>query len=304
MRLSISAGAFCLALAAYPATAAPITFSYTGAIVDYAVPVTGQYTITAVGARGGNVPDNGGAGGLGAEASGTFSLAQGELLRILVGAAGADNAISPQGPTSYASGGGGSFVVGTNSRPLVVAGGGGGGGQLYAAFPPDFQPVRGGSRYNGGDALTGPGGGTVAAPGSAGGTAGGDGQGGAFVGAGRSAVNGGRGFNAFPSGLGAGAFGGGGHADGAGAGGGGGYSGGGGGSVAGNFTRFSIASDGGGGGGSFTAGADPVLRARVGTGDGTVTITSPEMPIPEPASLAVLGLGLLGLATFGHLRRR
>ena len=214
LRTLILATGAAVILAASPGSAAPVTFGYTGATVDYAVPADGQYRITATGARGGSVPDGGGAGGLGAQVSATFALAQGEVLRILAGAAGADGVAQSPYFDSFAGGGGGSFVVGPNGQALVVAGGGGGGGQLNASYPPDFQPVRGGSSYNGGDALTGPDGGASPAPttagnafgGGAGGAAGSDGQGGQF--AVTSLVNAGRGFNSFPFGPGA-AFGGG-----------------------------------------------------------------------------------------------
>jgi len=315
MKMTVLAGAACLTLTALTAPAAATTFTYTDAIVDYAIPVAGQYTISAIGARGGSVLDQGGAGGLGAEARGTFSFAQGDVLRILVGAAGADNPVVSQGFESFGGGGGGSFVVGPNAVPLVVAGGGGGGGQLNASYPPDFQQRRGGSRYNGGDALTGPDGGAATVSSAAGGTGGGgaggaagaNGQGGTFIESGGFAMNAGRGFNAFPSGLGTGAFGGGGLADdNAGAGGGGGYSGGGGGGFAdvSGTLRYGFGGGGGGGGGSFTVGADPSLLARIGTGDGQVSITAVATAVPEPGSLALLGLGLFGATAFCRSRRR
>ena len=74
-----------LAIAAPVATASatPTTFGYTGAVIDYTVPLTGQYMITAIGARGGSVLDWGGTGGLGAEVAGTFGLNAGQVLRIL-----------------------------------------------------------------------------------------------------------------------------------------------------------------------------------------------------------------------------
>ena len=70
-------------------------------------------------------------------------------------------------------------------------------------------------------------------------------------------------------------------------GGGGGYSGGGGDDSAGY----------GGGGGSYldASAVDPILIAGVATYDGSVTIT-PETPVPEPTTIALLTVGLLGLA--------
>lgn len=124
MKTMVLAGAACLTLTALTAPVAATTFTYTGAIVDYAIPVAGQYTISAIGARGGSVLDQGGAGGFGAEARGTFNFAQDEVLRLLVGGAGVDNPVVSQGFEGFGGGGGGSFVVGPNALPLVVAGGG------------------------------------------------------------------------------------------------------------------------------------------------------------------------------------
>ena len=300
-----------LFLLSHASVAAPVTFAYTGAIVDYSVPTSGPYSIIAFGGRGGSVLDQGGTGGLGAEAGGTFNLFQGEVLQIVVGAAGADDTTVSGGFEGFAGGGGGSFVVAPGNQPLAVAGGGGGGGQLNAAYPPTFQEVRGGARYNGGDGLTGPNGGASIVLqdqsgnlGGVGGIGGADGQGGAF-GPGRSSVNAGRGFTSFPLALGDGAFGGGGLADNlAGAGGGGGYSGGGGGGLADNIGtfRYGYGGGGGGGGGSFTAGSDSILLARIGTGDGVVTIAAESTTVPEPISLGLYCTGLVGL--FAARRRR
>jgi hypothetical protein len=100
---------------------------------------------------------------------------------------------------------------------------------------------------------------------------------------------------------GAGGFGGGGAGGGAHCGGGGGgYSGGGGG--------YGFASTdgcpGGGGGGSFDAGADQILQADFQTGNGEVVITEVAAAVPEPASIALLAVGLAGLAVVRRRRRR
>lgn len=300
MKFFLAAATCCFSSVVCLANAAPVTFSYTGAIVTYTVPSAGHYVVTAIGGRGGSVLDNGGVGGRGAEAGGGFDFAQGETLQFLVAAAGADNPVFSSGFESFGGGGGGSFVVGPGGTALVVAGGGGGGGQLNAAYPPDFRPHRGGPAYDGGDALTGPDGGSAApTKGGAGGHAGGDGGGGSFAVV--SPINGGRGFNSFPSGLGAGAFGGGGLGDNyEGAGGGGGYGGGGGGGLTGfsGTFKYGVGGSGGAGGGSFTAGVTPFLLSGAGAGDGSITIDGPGTAVPEPSSLVVLGAGLAGLILF------
>ena len=74
-------------------------FNYTGSIVQWTVPTTGIYDITAYGAQGGSWSTV--SGGLGAEIGGSFLLSAGEIFNILAGGAGA-NANNP-----YCSGGGG-----------------------------------------------------------------------------------------------------------------------------------------------------------------------------------------------------
>lgn len=98
-------------------TSSTSNFNVVSGIQYWTVPTSGNYTITAAGAKGGT---NG--GGLGAIETGTFSLSQGSVIRILVGQRG--------GGTTTGSGGGGTFVVAspynTNGSILVIAGGGGG----------------------------------------------------------------------------------------------------------------------------------------------------------------------------------
>ena len=88
-------------------------FTVTSGIQSWTVPFTGTYTITAIGA-GGASP-----GGKPASMTGDFTLAEGSIIKILVG---------QLGTTGYGrGGGGGTFVVDNANTPLVVGGGGGGG---------------------------------------------------------------------------------------------------------------------------------------------------------------------------------
>jgi hypothetical protein len=319
-RLLLGATSF-LALVALDAiaTAAPIDFTYTGSLVTFTVPTTDSYQILAFGAQGGNSgtfinpfgQSSVGAGGLGAEIGGDFSLTAGEILQVAVGGAGAGGSVPTIGNPG-GGGGGGSFVVGPGNTPLVIAGGGGGGGLNFMTVSADF-----GSPGEGG--LTGPDGGPGGqfSPGGTGGNGGGanpgafagGGGGGGFLSAGATggfelAVPGGGGGAAFPDltgGLGPddggnGGFGGGGGGYGTCGGGGGGYSGGGG---AGPITHFGC--NGGGAGGSFDIGTNQILIASFQTGNGEVVITELAAAVPEPASIALLGIGLAGLVV---MRRR
>ena len=59
-------------------------FNYTGSIVQWIVPVTGSYDITAYGAAGGGYSwaYNGPAGGSGAQIAGSFQFNAGDTLNI------------------------------------------------------------------------------------------------------------------------------------------------------------------------------------------------------------------------------
>ena len=321
MKRLLLAGAAFLGLAASGsgARATLFDFTYSGSLIDFTVPTTDMYQILAFGAQGGSgtcglgcAPVDIGAGGLGAEIGGDFTLTAGELLQIAVGGAGGNGSV-PQQITSNGvpinayeggtpgGGGGGSFVVGSGNTPLVIAGGGGGGGGYTGGPSPGGGGVTGENGGNGGYVLPGGKGGV----GGAGGAAGAEGPnpaagGGGFFSAGGNGpdTTGGGAFPVLAGGTFGGGFGGGGGTGNieSGGGGGGGYSGGGGGG--GEHTY----SDPGGGGGSFDAGIDQILLADLRTGNGEVVIS--EIATPEPASIALLGAGLAGLAAVRGRRRR
>tara|TARA_Y100001970_G_scaffold1983_1_gene2359 strand:- start:214 stop:1296 length:1083 start_codon:yes stop_codon:yes gene_type:complete len=84
------------------------------------VPESGTYTITAVGAGGGESECYGGYyEGRGAVMIGDFDLVEGQTLKILVGHQGENECY-------IGGGGGGTFVADSNGNPLIVAGGGAG----------------------------------------------------------------------------------------------------------------------------------------------------------------------------------
>jgi hypothetical protein len=246
------------------------TFSYSGSIVNWTVPVgVTSVDIETWGAQGGN--GNGGAGGLGARMKGTFTVTPGQVLKVLVGGQG--------GSGNQGGGGGGSFVTTSANAPLCIAGGGGGG--IWSAGY-DYGTSAGTTSNTGQTAYCGGCGGTVAGTGGSAGNGGGACQsqgssasgGGGLTGSGSAcsptcggssfASGGAGGCSCGPSG--AGGFGGGGGAEWCswtGGGGGGGYSGGGGGSWYAN----------GGGGGSYNGGTNQSNSSGVRAGNGQVIIS-------------------------------
>ncbi|MDF1673447.1 MAG: T9SS type A sorting domain-containing protein [Vicingaceae bacterium] len=134
----------CGATGRYGPTQTQVNATYTGSntlagdvtintqgIQEWTVPVTGNYSIEAIGAEGGdstNSPDT--YPGKGAIMKGEFNLTQGTVLKILVGQRGGDAAVPVSPCTAHqdraGGGGGGSFVTDTSNTPLIVAGGGNG----------------------------------------------------------------------------------------------------------------------------------------------------------------------------------
>ncbi len=89
-------------------------------IQEWRVPVTGNYKIQAVGAKGG-----GNLGGLGASVVSTFNLKKNDVLSIVVGQIG----LAGTKTNNNGGGGGGASYVVNGSTLLIAAGGGGGGSE-------------------------------------------------------------------------------------------------------------------------------------------------------------------------------
>lgn len=289
----LAAAALGAALAPVAVSAAPITFSYTGALQTYIVPADGHYELMAYGAQGGDHLTVA-SGGLGAQIGGDFLLTAGTTLNIVVGGQGG----------ARGGGGGGSFIYTLANELLVAAGGGGGGGPSGGGGPGQtgtsgqdgmgLYPGAGGTAGNGGAGSPW----TFFAGGGGGGwlSDGGNGAAGSagFGGAGAPSFAGGAGQDIDGLDGGVGGYGGGGGAGkGPAPGGGGGYSGGGGSS-----------DGGGGGGGSFLSAlaTDTLLISGARSGNGSVVITFLDVEnVPEPASMSMMAAGIAGL---GALRRR
>jgi PEP-CTERM motif len=314
MKWLLLTSASLMALMAGSAAAGAKTFYYTGAIVDYTIPVTGTYEIVAYGASGGNANDDnlGGpgsrgfaGGGQGAEVRGNFSLAAGYKLTIAVGGAGGESSV-----VRYAGGGGGgTFVIGSTGRPLIVAGGGGAGGGVHGGKGQyGYSAGLNDTTYSedGFGTVIHRGLGGVLGGGGIGGGYGGGGGGGGFLSSGSAGVDGtgGGGGGAFPTlkgGLSNGA------------GGTGGFSGGGGAGLTTAGPGHAVSyGGGGGGGGSYDSGTNPLVtisdNASSEPTNGQVIIAQlvgGETPsVPEPSTWAMMATGLAGLAALRLRRRR
>jgi hypothetical protein len=237
-------------------------------VQQWTVPVTGAYSIRAIGASGrGTTINCTNTGGLGADMYGEFNLTAGQVILILVGQEGV-NAVN--GSSQDGGGGGGSFVTTSASVALVVAGAGGGStNNISNCTGTQRDGLNASLTTSGTNGANGNGAGGTSGNG---GTGTGGGGGGGFIGngiassvnyAGKSFMNGGAG------GIygGAGGFGGGGagFSIGGNGGGGGGYSGGG--------TASGSPYAGGGGGGSYNSGTNQNNVLASGSGDGRVIIS-------------------------------
>ncbi|XP_035687179.1 leukocyte tyrosine kinase receptor-like [Branchiostoma floridae] len=112
-------------------------------IQHFTVPETGAFSIEVAGAAAGwGMYNPKSARGRGAMLNGTFTLKQGETLKILVGQEGAENKANWS-----VGGGGGTFVTRGDNKPLIIAGGGGGwfvlvGGIGYRPIIPSAMGLR------------------------------------------------------------------------------------------------------------------------------------------------------------------
>jgi len=288
MKMNLLFKTFILILAGIGATSswAQTTFDYTGGLQTYTVPIgVTSIEISSTGAIGGNETGGGAvvsAPGNGAQMIGTFTVAPGEVLTLLVGEEG--------GSAQYVGGGGGgSFVWDASDDLLIAAGGGGGagytdiGGSSYLGLDASTSTAGvTGNGMPGGAGTAGTGGSIPAAPTYASGGAGwlSGGNNGTVHGCLSNSNGGQRPLDGGAGGTGGGdvgriapgGYGGGGGGNArcgaVGGGGGGGYSGGGAGGepVSGGY-------NGGGGGGSFNSGTDQTNTAGVGTGNGQIIIT-------------------------------
>jgi len=256
------------------------TFNYTGSLQTFVVPpCVNSITISAKGGQGGYTDYSGGkTGGLGAHITGTFTVAPGQVIKVLVGGMGVKLTPGSGGNYLSAGGGGGSFVWDSlnNTNPLIVAGGGGGAASCSNSNGDPGLATLGGTGLGG---ITLCGSSCDNGNGVGGGGAGWNGNGASCGGCAvaQSPLNGGAGgVPCMPLGNpylgGNGGYGGGGQGDGncGGGGGGGGYTGGDG---AGNTLVGGCSSSTARGGSSYNAGTAQTNLGGINAGNGVVTIT-------------------------------
>ena len=294
--LSVVRSAYSSALWAQDTTNNWLNMSPTG-IQEWTVPKTGNYTIEAYGAQGGNADTA--TGGLGARIKISTTLTKNHVIKILCGQQGGTagvTAIEYNHPIIAGGGGGGTYIYNVTTHNLILIAGGGGGaakGDLNSDYAPARYALNGSnaSAYNetsgtagtGGGSGTGGNGGLLGNPGIEGVNGGSSGAG--WNGSGVKGMYGGGVGLTFGSGGTGGESGGGfGGGSGAGfhtnyvgaAGGGGGYSGGGGGGQhIGN----------GGGGGNYMIAGSTYISSSTNTGHGKVIIT---LLLTSPATLTFL----------------
>ncbi len=258
----------------------------TRGIQEWTVPQPGIYMIETFGAQGGTTGSyttNAGStlGGKGARMRGDFTLAEGTVLKVLVGQQGLGNPWD-------GGGGGGTFVVNATGTPVVIAGGGGGSttyggsnnvgapGSIGTAGTHGLNNTSGtpGDNGNGGD-------GSYSSSGSGLLTNGGNPTWSGSTGGGYAFINGGMGGGVVSQSNTVGGFGGGGSAHGSsciGGGGGGGYSGG---------TGSNNTCNSGGGGGSYNAGTHQYNVGGHNNGHGLVVISLVKLTNVPPTDLSL-----------------
>ena len=256
----------------------------TRGIQEWTVPANGTYSFVLKGASGGGgyiSVRSANRGGYGSQVSGSVTLTEGHVIKIVVGQKGGNSPNSNSCSDTGGGGGGGTFVYNSTTSTLLFAAGGGGGGGTYTTNPTirDASLTTTGKTSNGSSDGAG---GTNGAGGGVGGSCGpyGGAGGGGYSGSGTagstydgsspggthftSTAIGGNGGHRY------GGFGGGGSSSHHAGGGGGGYSGGGGGGLP-NCDCAALAS--GGGGGSYDSTSNATISLLSSSGHGQVTIT-------------------------------
>jgi len=110
-------------------------FDYTGRVMQYTVPYSGNYILNAYGGQGGRIENkNGGKGGA---VRGTLYLDAGEKLTIEVGGKNGYNGGGDGDP--YANGGGATTIESNKKGMLLIAGGGGGATEYTVGEPGGAQ---------------------------------------------------------------------------------------------------------------------------------------------------------------------